>query len=124
MAHETRFDFSIFDFDGNLLNYTIYVDGILNRISNELDKLSCFAEEGSAIGLAEVESVVGARTSGLRDLAVPFQNRRSGLARHPSQNDDHSPGFPRREEHQEDVGRAVGARLSKPGNPRRRRWIK
>jgi DNA polymerase-3 subunit delta len=55
-----------------------WTDGRLNRISNELDKLSCFAEEGSAIGLAEVESVVGARTSGLRDLAVAVAGRDVG----------------------------------------------
>jgi DNA polymerase III delta subunit len=57
-----------------------WTDGRLNRIANELDKLDCFAAEGSSIGLAEVETVVGARTSGLRDLAVAVAERRTGRA--------------------------------------------
>ena len=57
-----------------------WTDGTLNRIANELDKLDCFAAEGSSIGLAEVEKVVGARTSGLRDLAVAIAQRKTGTA--------------------------------------------
>ena len=57
-----------------------WTDGRLNRISNELDKLDCFASEGAPIGLAEVEIVVGARTSGLRDLAVAVAERKTGRA--------------------------------------------
>lgn len=57
-----------------------WTDGRLNRIANELDKLDCFAAEGAPIGLAEVETVVGARTSGLRDLAQAVAERRTGSA--------------------------------------------
>jgi DNA polymerase-3 subunit delta len=57
-----------------------WTDGRLNTISNEMDKLDCFAEEGTPIGLSEVEMVVGARTAGLRDLAVAVAERRTGRA--------------------------------------------
>ena len=57
-----------------------WTDGRLNRIANELDKLDCFAPEGSLIGLSEVETVVGARTSGLRDLALAIGERETGRA--------------------------------------------
>jgi len=57
-----------------------WTDGRLNRIANELDKLACFTEDGAAIGLTDVESVVGARTSGLRDLAVAVASQDAGGA--------------------------------------------
>jgi DNA polymerase-3 subunit delta len=57
-----------------------WTDGRLNRIANELDKLDCFAPAGSSIGLPEVETVVGARTSGLRDLALAIGERETGRA--------------------------------------------
>jgi DNA polymerase-3 subunit delta len=57
-----------------------WTDGSLNTISNEMDKLDCFAEDGAPIGLAEVETVVGARTSCLRDLAVAVAKGRTGRA--------------------------------------------
>jgi DNA polymerase-3 subunit delta len=47
-----------------------WTGGSLNRIANELDKLSCFARDGRPIGLPDVEEVVGTRTSGVRDLAT------------------------------------------------------
>jgi DNA polymerase-3 subunit delta len=57
-----------------------WTEGRLNTISNEMDKLDCFAQDGGPIGLAEVETVVGARTSGLRDLAVAVAEGRTGRA--------------------------------------------
>jgi DNA polymerase-3 subunit delta len=57
-----------------------WTDGSLNRISGELDKLSCFVEEGNAIGLEAVEAVVGARTSSLGDLALAIAERDRGRA--------------------------------------------
>ena len=57
-----------------------WTDGGLNRIANELDKLDCFALEDSSIGLADVEMIVGARTSCLRDLAVAIAGRETGRA--------------------------------------------
>lgn len=57
-----------------------WTDGRLNRIANELDKLNCFVPDGSPIGLSEVETVVGARTSGLRDLALAIASRETGTA--------------------------------------------
>ncbi len=57
-----------------------WTDGRLNRIANELDKLNCFAPDGSSIGLSDVEMVVGARTSGLRDLALAVASRETGRA--------------------------------------------
>ena len=57
-----------------------WTDGRLSRIANELDKLDCFAPAGSSIGLSEVETVVGARTSGLRDLALAVASRETGRA--------------------------------------------
>jgi DNA polymerase-3 subunit delta len=57
-----------------------WTDGHLNTISNELDKLDCFAETGAPIGLADVEAVVGVRSSGLRDLALAVAEGRTGAA--------------------------------------------
>lgn len=57
-----------------------WTDGRLNRIANELDKLDCFSDVGGTIGLPQVETVVGARTSGLRDLAVAVAERETGNA--------------------------------------------
>lgn len=66
--------------DEAVLALVDWTDGRLNRIANELDKLDCFAPEGSSIGLSEVETVVGARTSGLRDLALAIGERETGKA--------------------------------------------
>jgi DNA polymerase-3 subunit delta len=55
-----------------------WTDGSLNRIVNELDKLSCFTPDGEPIGMHEVESVVGAKTSNLHDLAVAVAARDVG----------------------------------------------
>jgi DNA polymerase-3 subunit delta len=57
-----------------------WTDGTLNRISNELDKLDCYVPDGAPIGLAEVETIVGARASGLRDLAVAIARGDTGGA--------------------------------------------
>jgi DNA polymerase III delta subunit len=57
-----------------------WTDGSLNRIANEVDKLACFAEEGRAIGLPDVEAVVGMRASGVLDLATAIARREVGEA--------------------------------------------
>jgi DNA polymerase III delta subunit len=57
-----------------------WTEGDLNRISNELGKLACFVEEGRALGLADVEAVVGVRASGLKDLALAIARRSAGEA--------------------------------------------
>ena len=57
-----------------------WTDGKLNRIANELDKLSCFSDEEGTLGLGDVEQVVGARTSSLRDLAEAIAEREVGRA--------------------------------------------
>jgi DNA polymerase III delta subunit len=55
-----------------------WTDGKLNRIANELDKLACFATDGEAIGVGQIEEVVGAKASSLRDLAVAVAKRDPG----------------------------------------------
>jgi DNA polymerase-3 subunit delta len=57
-----------------------WTDGRLSRISNELDKLDCFLPPGETISIADVEQVVGARASGLRDLATAVAVGDSGRA--------------------------------------------
>ncbi|MBN2564683.1 MAG: DNA polymerase III subunit delta [Candidatus Eisenbacteria bacterium] len=57
-----------------------WTDGRLSRISNELDKLDCFAASGGRITLEEVEQIVGARASGLKDLAAAIAEGRPGPA--------------------------------------------
>jgi DNA polymerase-3 subunit delta len=57
-----------------------WTDGSLNRIANELSKLACFATGGRPIGLADVEEVVGTRTSGIRDLAKAIARGEAGEA--------------------------------------------
>ncbi len=60
-----------------LLDWT---DGRLNRIDNELNKLSAYAEGRQVVTLDDVEQVVGAKASGLRDLALSVAERRRGDA--------------------------------------------
>ncbi len=57
-----------------------WTDGELNRIANELDKLSCFVGDRPAIGLSDVDQVVGARASSLKDLALAIAEKRAGDA--------------------------------------------
>jgi DNA polymerase-3 subunit delta len=57
-----------------------WTDGELNRIANELDKLATFSEERKTISAADVEQVVGAKASGLQDLALAIAERRAGDA--------------------------------------------
>ena len=57
-----------------------WTDGSLNRIANELDKLNCFVTDGASIGLSDVEMVLGAKASGLRDLALAIGERETGRA--------------------------------------------
>lgn len=42
----------------------------LHPIANELDKLSCYVGDRREIGLQDVEQVVGAKASGIKDLAL------------------------------------------------------
>ncbi len=60
-----------------LLDWT---DGRLSRIGNELDKLSSYAEGRPAVTLDDVEQVVGAKASSLRDLALSVAEQRQGDA--------------------------------------------
>lgn len=60
-----------------LLDWT---DGRLNRVANELDKLACFVEDGEPITLEDIEQAVGARASGLAELATAIAERRPGDA--------------------------------------------
>ncbi len=59
-----------------------WTDGELNRIAGELGKLACYAAARGdrEAQLADVEFVVGARASGLRDLARAIAEGRSGAA--------------------------------------------
>ncbi len=59
-----------------------WTNGELNRIAGELGKLSCYvgARGGSEATLDDVEFVVGARASGLRELAIAIAEGRSGEA--------------------------------------------
>jgi DNA polymerase-3 subunit delta len=57
-----------------------WTDGRLSRISNELDKLDCFVPPGEPISMTQVEQVVGARASGLRDLATAVARGEPGRA--------------------------------------------
>jgi DNA polymerase-3 subunit delta len=57
-----------------------WTDGKLSRISNELDKLDCFVPAGETIETEHVEQVVGARASGLRDLASAIAEGDPGRA--------------------------------------------
>jgi len=60
-----------------LLDWT---DGRLNRIDNELDKLSAYTEGRQIVTVDDVEQVVGAKASSLRDLALSVAGRRRGDA--------------------------------------------
>jgi DNA polymerase III delta subunit len=57
-----------------------WTDGELNRIANELGKLSCYVRDKREATLADVEFIVGAKASGLRDLALAIAERRPGDA--------------------------------------------
>ncbi len=60
-----------------LLDWT---DGRLNRIDNELDKLSAYTEGRETVTVDDIEQVVGAKASSLRDLALSVTERRQGDA--------------------------------------------
>ncbi len=60
-----------------LLDWT---DGRLSRIDNELNKLSSYVDGRQAVTLDDVEQVVGAKASSLRDLALSVVERRQGDA--------------------------------------------
>ncbi len=60
-----------------LLDWT---DGRLSRIGNELDKLAAYTEGRPAVTVDDIEQVVGAKASGLRDLALSVAERRQGDA--------------------------------------------
>jgi len=57
-----------------------WTDGELCRMANELGKLACYVRDSKNVRLEDVEAVVGARASGLRDLAVAIARGEPGRA--------------------------------------------
>lgn len=57
-----------------------WTDGELNRVANELDKLACFARDGGRVTVVDVEAVVGAKASGIRELAAAIAEKNTAQA--------------------------------------------
>ncbi|MBD3348033.1 MAG: DNA polymerase III subunit delta [Candidatus Eisenbacteria bacterium] len=63
-----------------LLLVADWTEGELQKVANELGKLACYARESGSVGVPDVEAVVGARASSLRDLALAVAEGKPGEA--------------------------------------------